>query len=204
MPKQVNHASYRKQLLTQCFDLFAERGYSALTTRQIAEALNVSTGTLYHYFPTKEDLFQQLVEEITQQTVLEAIAQAHEQASLEERLQNFFGFLAEHEEALQKQFLITLDYYQHRDLYGHNARTVISAGADRYEQAIQTYLGLPDPSLCMLLQNQITGLMTQRMMRGTTTPLIEQARPFLALFAATARQLLGETEERTGGEDKTE
>src|SRR5689334_3845360 len=98
MPKLVNHESYRKQLLEQCFDLFAEQGYSVLTTRQIAEALNVSTGTLYHYFPTKEALFQQLVEEITQQTVIEAMAQAHEHTSFEERLLGFFRFLAEHEE----------------------------------------------------------------------------------------------------------
>ena len=39
MPKLVDHVSYRKSLLVRCFDLFAERGYSALTMRQIAEAL---------------------------------------------------------------------------------------------------------------------------------------------------------------------
>lgn len=49
MPKLVDHVSYRKHLLAHCLDLFAERGYSALTMRQIAEALNVSTGTLYEY-----------------------------------------------------------------------------------------------------------------------------------------------------------
>src|SRR5579859_2981962 len=46
MPKLVDHVQYRKHLLEQCFDLFSIRGYSALTTRQIAEALNVSSGTL--------------------------------------------------------------------------------------------------------------------------------------------------------------
>src|SRR5690348_15389287 len=104
MPKLVDHASYRKQLLAQCFDLFAQRGYSVLTMRQIAEALNVSTGTLYHYFPTKEALFQQLVEETTRQTVMEALAEAPEPASLEERLLYLFDFLARHEQDLQKQF----------------------------------------------------------------------------------------------------
>jgi hypothetical protein len=41
MPKLVDHVSYRKQLLAQCFDLFAERGYSSLTTRQIADVCRV-------------------------------------------------------------------------------------------------------------------------------------------------------------------
>ena len=54
MPKVVDHVSYRKHLLDQCVNLFAQYGYEALTMRQIAEALHVSTGTLYHYFPTKE------------------------------------------------------------------------------------------------------------------------------------------------------
>jgi AcrR family transcriptional regulator len=196
MPKLVDHVSYRKQLLAQCFDLFAERGYSSLTTRQIAESLNVSTGTLYHYFPTKEALFQQLVEEITQHTVIEALSQSHEHASLEERLLDFFRFLAEHEEDLQKQILITLDYYQHRDLYGSNAHAILQSRADRYEQAIQKFVGLPDSNLCSPLFYQIHGLLTMRMLRSITIPLVEQARPFIDMFAQAVQNASGETKER--------
>ncbi|HEY7419848.1 MAG TPA: TetR/AcrR family transcriptional regulator, partial [Ktedonobacteraceae bacterium] len=143
MPKLVDHGSYRKQLLTQCFDLFAQQGYSALTMRQIAEALEVSTGTLYHYFPTKEMLFQQLVEEVTQQTIFEAASQVQQYTTREERLSELFHFLAVHEENLRKQFLVMLDYYQHRRLYGQTARAILQAGADRYCQALQGVLGLP-------------------------------------------------------------
>jgi AcrR family transcriptional regulator len=196
MPKLVDHVSYRKQLLAQCFDLFAERGYSALTTRQIAEALNVSTGTLYHYFPTKEALFQQLVEEITQQTIIEALSQPHAHASLEERLFDLFRFLAEHEENLQKQFLITLDYYQHRALYGSSTRAILQSRADLYEQAIREYLGLPDSNLCSPLFSQINGLLTMRMLRSTTLSLVEQARPFIEMFAQAMQNASGETKER--------
>lgn len=182
MPKLVNHVNYRKHLLTQCFDLFAQRGYSALTMRQIAETLNVSTGTLYHYFPTKEALFQRLVEDITQQTVLEAMSQASEDSSFEERLMALFRFLAEHEDDLRKQLLIMLDYYQHRDLYGGNAQEVLCAGANHYDQAIQKYIGLPDYHLCLLLRHQINGLLIVRMIHGTTSSFVEQARPFIKMF----------------------
>ncbi|MGB6015410.1 MAG: helix-turn-helix domain-containing protein, partial [Nodosilinea sp.] len=48
MPKIVDHDQYRREILDQCFDLFAEKGYAALTMRQIAQELGVSTGTLYH------------------------------------------------------------------------------------------------------------------------------------------------------------
>lgn len=182
MPKLVDHISYRKQLLAQCFDLFAQHGYSALTMRQIAEALGVSTGTLYHYFPTKEALFQQLVEEVTQQTIFAAASQVQRYATLEERLVALFRFLAEHEDNLRKQLLVTLDYYQHKDLYGNAAGAILKTGKDHYSQAIRDYVGLPDSQLCFLLHSQINGLLVLRMLHGINVSLVEQARPFIDML----------------------
>ena len=188
MPKLVDHAMYRKQLLAQCFDLFAQRGYGALTMRQIAEALEVSTGTLYHYFPTKENLFQHLVEEVTQRTIFEAVSRVQPHTTLEERLLALFRFLAEHESDLQKQLLITLNYYQHRDLYGSTAGTILHAGSERYCQAIRAYVGLPDPSLCLLLQSQINGLLVLRMLHTNCVSFLEQARPLVDMLVYYARK----------------
>jgi AcrR family transcriptional regulator len=204
MPKLVDHASYRKQLLAPCLDLFAERGYSALTMRQVAEALDVSTGTLYHYFPTKEALFQQLAEEITQQTVFEALAQAPSGASFDERLMSLFHFLAEHEEAYQKQFLITSDYFQHRDLYGENARAILHAGVQRYDQCIQSYLRVRDAHLCMLLRYLINGLVMRRLLSDRNLSFVEEARPFLEIFVQAAGNMMGETEDYAGSPTEVE
>jgi AcrR family transcriptional regulator len=38
-------------------DLFADRGFDAVTVAQVARAANVSEVTVFNYFPTKEDLF---------------------------------------------------------------------------------------------------------------------------------------------------
>jgi AcrR family transcriptional regulator len=38
-------------------DLFADRGFNAVTVAQVARAANVSEVTVFNYFPTKEDLF---------------------------------------------------------------------------------------------------------------------------------------------------
>ena len=62
MPKIVDRDRYRKELLNKCFDIFAEKGYSSVTMREIGSEIGVSTGTLYHYFPSKESLFEQLIE----------------------------------------------------------------------------------------------------------------------------------------------
>jgi AcrR family transcriptional regulator len=37
--------------------LFSERGFDAVTVVEVARAADVSEGTVYNYFPTKEDLF---------------------------------------------------------------------------------------------------------------------------------------------------
>jgi hypothetical protein len=115
-----------------------------------------------------------------------------------------FRFLAEHEEDLRKQFLVILDYYQHRDLYGSNAQAILRMRADRYGQAIKEYVGLPDARLYSLLENQINGLLTLRMIHGTTVPFVEQARPFVEMFAHYVQNTSGETEEHTGSSKEAE
>jgi len=53
----------RAQLLDAAVDVFARRGYERATVDEIAAAANLSKGTLYWHFSSKEELFQTLLEE---------------------------------------------------------------------------------------------------------------------------------------------
>ena len=45
--------------------MFYERGYSDATVQDIADALGILKGSLYHYIETKEDLLFRLLERST-------------------------------------------------------------------------------------------------------------------------------------------
>jgi AcrR family transcriptional regulator len=46
----------RRSVQREALRLFAEQGYEDTTVEQIADAADISTTTLYRYFPTKEDV----------------------------------------------------------------------------------------------------------------------------------------------------
>jgi AcrR family transcriptional regulator len=56
--KQLTREAIRESALR----LFAERGFEVVTVAEVAREANVSPGTVFNYFPTKEDLFYQRME----------------------------------------------------------------------------------------------------------------------------------------------
>jgi AcrR family transcriptional regulator len=47
----------RRRIGEVAHQLFEQRGFDAVTVASVAEAADVSEGTVFNYFPTKEDLF---------------------------------------------------------------------------------------------------------------------------------------------------
>src|SRR5438128_9411244 len=60
----------RETIARAAHELFAERGYHATTLPDIAAAADVSTRTIFAYFPSKEDIlfsgFAQTIDELAQ------------------------------------------------------------------------------------------------------------------------------------------
>jgi len=51
------------ELLSAALDLFVEKGYAATRVEEVAQRAGVSKGTLFLYFPSKEELFKAVVRE---------------------------------------------------------------------------------------------------------------------------------------------
>lgn len=54
-------ANSAERILTTALDLFAKKGYDATAVREICEAAGITKPTLYHFFGSKDGVFQALV-----------------------------------------------------------------------------------------------------------------------------------------------
>jgi AcrR family transcriptional regulator len=59
--REGRRASRRAQILDGASRVFARKGFHAATTKEIAEAADVSEGTIYNYFDSKDDLLLQIM-----------------------------------------------------------------------------------------------------------------------------------------------
>jgi AcrR family transcriptional regulator len=79
-------AARKEQILETAAKLFAQKGFHRTTTREIAEAVDISEGALYDYFDSKNDLLFGILSQLSETISLEA--QLAE--SLDEDLCSFF------------------------------------------------------------------------------------------------------------------
>jgi len=56
MPKQVDHALRRRQLVEASWDVIAAEGIEGVTLRKVAQAADCTTGRIAHYFSGREEL----------------------------------------------------------------------------------------------------------------------------------------------------
>lgn len=80
----------RRRILAAAVQMFRSRGFEAATTRDIAEAARIASGTLFNYFPTKEAIVLCLATE----ALAKARATFARQATGGELEESLFAFIA--------------------------------------------------------------------------------------------------------------
>lgn len=63
-PRDVNSNDTRARLRAAARQAFAVSGYDAASNKQIAEDAGITTGAIYHYYPSKADLYVAVMEEV--------------------------------------------------------------------------------------------------------------------------------------------
>jgi AcrR family transcriptional regulator len=74
--ERYNHfVDNRSAILKSALELFAARGYDAVGVQEVAESAGITKPTLYHYYGSKQGLFQALLDTYYEQFI-QAIRQA--------------------------------------------------------------------------------------------------------------------------------
>ena len=61
VPRREQRERRRQEILGEALRLFVRKGYAATKVSDIAEAVGMSTGLMFHYFDSKEKLYEELV-----------------------------------------------------------------------------------------------------------------------------------------------
>lgn len=98
-----------QKIMDAALILFVERGFHGTSTAEIAKTAGVATGTLFHYFKTKEELINRLYLYTKESMYMEITTHFEDKNSLKETLKglwlNFIDFSMEEPEKFQ--FILT-------------------------------------------------------------------------------------------------
>jgi AcrR family transcriptional regulator len=72
----------REEILQASLHLFAEKGFHGTSMRDIARAVNITEGLIYHYFASKRELFHDIIDEYSFLPLLRTLPELAEQLDL--------------------------------------------------------------------------------------------------------------------------
>ena len=138
MPKIVNHDEYREEMLEKCFHFFSRNGFSKVTMREIADEIGISTGTLYHYFSTKENILGELIAWAGEKNVGDYISRISPGDSIQQRFKLIVDFWKENGDFYQNIMLLTID--MQRNSSNDQYQKVYAFFSDRYSKSMSEQL----------------------------------------------------------------
>src|SRR6185312_9204813 len=194
---RLDNDERRAQLLSLAKAAFSDRSYDDVSIDDIARELKISKGLLYHYFPTKRDLYVAGLREIADELVLKLTSVPHDLAPADrvrQSLDAYLDFVTEHSRAYVSLLRggIGSDPEVNAVVTGVRKRLAESfldgsplqpmlAGKAAFETAVRGWLGFVEHASIDWLENQ-------RMPRAQLRDLLSEV--LLAIMRVVAPQLL--------------
>lgn len=70
MARTVKKPADRKlEIISAARELFQSKGYDKVTMQDVMDSVGIAKGTIYHYFKSKEELFEAVIEEIVETSI---------------------------------------------------------------------------------------------------------------------------------------
>ena len=179
MPKIVDHDDYRKEMLDKCFSLFSTKGYANITMKEIAGEIGVSTGTLYHYFPTKESILGQMISRAGEINTAEYISRSESAGSVMDRFTLIVDFWKEKGEYYKNLMLLSID--MKRISPPEESEKVFKSFSDHYTEIMADKLDLT-PEFARSIFIHIMGLVLHSILAPGSLNYAEEIDRFSELI----------------------
>ena len=185
MPKIVDHDQRRSELLEPCLELFAARGFHALSVREIARNLEVTTGTIYHYFKSKSELFEKMIERVIELDVADAIAEVPVDLPWPAKILNLSHYLSARENRFAQIVHVLLDFRRYE---AEESLKMTRRVLDAYRDVIRVQLNITDKAQLDTLFSLFIGMFLHRDLSAETSPIQAQLGSMLSLSAELSRE----------------
>lgn len=130
-------AAPRDRILAEAAELFAQSGYEGASIADLAKAIGVSKAAIYHYYPTKQDIYDAIIIEVLE-GLLSQVTRACEAADGPlARLQAFMLGHADYFESHHARFVTMLVGYSGMAL---PEQADAAEMRDRYESLVRSIL----------------------------------------------------------------
>lgn len=169
MPKIVDRAQQRQEIVAKAAPVFSEFGYSGLGMRQIADKLGMSKSALYHYFPSKEELFAACTRHVVGRD-----GDLAETASVggtpEEKATALIAVVTEIEKDFQGEMYLLMDYIRGKTPSAVARDKNMKLANERYLALVAEFVG--EEAAPQILTITLGGLV-QRLLDGKKTRLVD-------------------------------
>ncbi len=190
MPKIIDKAAKRQEILQAAIRVFAERGVGKTKMADIARRAEIGKGTIYEYFSSKEDIFQEamhLFMGILEKCVVESMRGAKDPR---EKIRRLVWGMVESSIAQIEYIQITLDFWavgvrteqygQWKEAYEQFTEMISSILEDGIQQKI--FRRVDTFSLALALMGLCDGLLFQMVLFGKEYPIRDTVETVLDNF----------------------
>lgn len=169
MPKVVDHDARRALILERCQELFARQGYGAVRMRQIAKETGISIGALYHYFPDKKSIGEQLFQHAAHRFAADAAQQVQPHMDRSTRMGALQAFIQQNQADLTRVLLLGIDHHR---LYP-NGRDITQGTMRSFKGILTAVVGL-ETNETELLFTLLCGVLVRGLLDPEDVHLQEQ------------------------------
>jgi AcrR family transcriptional regulator len=118
--------------------LFLEKGYSATSVRDIAAQAGINSATLYHYFPSKQDILIYVISTNWSEVISQLdLRMAKAEGSWTDKLHAFVDFHTEWQCLHRDEVQVSAAELRSLE---NGAQATVNAGRNRYESILQDML----------------------------------------------------------------